>query len=139
MVVDGEAFLHIDPPVNGLRLRLLPAEMVDEADTRDLPNGSYVVTGIAFNPAGKIVATLCISDPAALAAIERGDVTGGSIGYRVAKWQDSFDTTGQRVRTTTTWELDECSLVAIPADSHALIRSATLPELSPTVPDAATL
>jgi HK97 family phage prohead protease len=89
--------------------------------------------------AGQIVATLRISDPAALAAIERGDVTGVSIGYRVGKWQDSSDATGQRVRTATTWELVECSLVAIPADPQALSRSATLPDLTITAPDAATI
>lgn len=89
--------------------------------------------------AGQIVATLRISDPAALAAIERGDVTGVSIGYRVTKWQDSSDATGQRVRTATAWELVEASLVAIPADPQALIRSATLPQDVTTAPDAATL
>uniref|UniRef100_UPI00404732D7 phage portal protein n=1 Tax=Yoonia sp. TaxID=2212373 RepID=UPI00404732D7 len=56
MIVDGESFLHIETRANGLRLRLLPAEMVDEADTRDLPNGGYVVAGIEFNAAGERVA-----------------------------------------------------------------------------------
>ena len=56
MIVDGEAFLHMETRVNGLRLRLLPAEMVDESDTRDLPNGGYIVAGIEFNAAGQRVA-----------------------------------------------------------------------------------
>ena len=56
MIVDGEAFLHMETRANGLRLRLLPAEMVDESDTRDLPNGGYVVAGIEFNAAGQCVA-----------------------------------------------------------------------------------
>lgn len=56
MIVDGEAFLHMETRANGLRLRLLPAEMVDESDTRDLPNGGYVVAGIEFNAVGKRVA-----------------------------------------------------------------------------------
>ena len=56
MIVDGEAFLHMETRANGLRLRLLPAEMVDEADTRDLPYGGYVVAGIEFNAAGQRVA-----------------------------------------------------------------------------------
>lgn len=56
MIVDGEAFLHMETRANGLRLRLLPAEMVDEFDTRDLPNGGYVVAGIEFNAVGKRVA-----------------------------------------------------------------------------------
>lgn len=56
MIVDGEAFLHMETRANGLRLRLLPAEMVYESDTRDLPNGGYVVAGIEFNAAGQRVA-----------------------------------------------------------------------------------
>lgn len=56
MIVDGEAFLHMETRANGLRLRLLPAEMIDESDTRDLPNGGYVVAGIEFNAAGQRVA-----------------------------------------------------------------------------------
>jgi lambda family phage portal protein len=56
MIVDGEAFLHMETRANGLRLRLLPAEMVDESDTRDLPGGGYVVAGIEFNAAGQRVA-----------------------------------------------------------------------------------
>lgn len=56
MIVDGETFLHMETRANGLRLRLLPAEMIDESDTRDLPNGGYVVAGIEFNAAGQRVA-----------------------------------------------------------------------------------
>lgn len=90
--------------------------------------------------AGQIVATLRISDPVALAAIQRGDVTGVSIGYRVSKWAESTDPSGQRVRTATTWELVEASLVAIPADPSALIRSENLPlDNTPAAPDAATI
>lgn len=90
--------------------------------------------------AGQIVATLRISDPVALAAIQRGDVTGVSIGYRVSKWAESTDASGQRVRTAAIWELVEASLVAIPADPSALIRSESLPlDNTPAAPDAATL
>lgn len=89
---------------------------------------------------GQIIGTLRISDSAALAAIQRGDITGVSIGYRVGKWSDSTDASGQRVRTATTWELVEASLVAFPADPHALIRSDTLPLDNDTpAPDAATI
>ena len=90
---------------------------------------------------GQIVATLRISDSAALAAIERGDVTGVSIGYRVSKWADSVDPESrERVRTAVAWELVEASLVAVPADPSALIRSQTMTtETTTTAPDAATL
>ncbi|SLN35637.1 Caudovirus prohead protease [Aquimixticola soesokkakensis] len=127
--------LAIDPAAVTIAPRLPVLDSHRQASIQDVKGR---VENVRFE-AGQLVATLRISDPAALAAIERGDVTGVSIGYRVAKWQDSSDATGQRVRTATTWELVECSLVAIPADPQALIRSATLPELSPTAPDAATL
>lgn len=127
--------LAIDPAAVTIAPRLPVLDSHRQASIQDVKGR---VENVRFE-AGQLVATLRISDPAALAAIERGDVTGVSIGYRVAKWQDSSDATGQRVRTATTWELVECSLVAIPADPQALVRSATLPELSPTAPDAATL
>lgn len=73
---------------------------------------------------GAIIATLRISDPDALAAIERGDVTGVSIGYSVTAWEETaVPQSRDRVRTATAWTLREVSLVAIPADPSALIRS----------------
>ena len=77
--------------------------------------------------AGQMVATLRISSPAALAAIERGDVTGVSIGYKVTRWTDATDpATGERTRTAIAWTLLEVSLVPVPADPLALIRSEQL-------------
>ncbi len=73
---------------------------------------------------GAIIGLLHISDPAALDAIARGDVTGVSIGYRVSRWAESTDpATRARVRTATSWELLEVSLVPIPADPAAILRS----------------
>lgn len=79
--------------------------------------------------AGRIDATLRISNPATLDAIERGDLTGISIGYRVEKWTDATPSPGSaRTRTATKWHLLEASLVPIPADPSAFIRSeATMP------------
>lgn len=71
---------------------------------------------------GNLVATLTISEPATLDAIERGDISGVSIGYAVTRWADSTEG-GRRVRTATSWELREVSLVPVPADSGAFIRS----------------
>ncbi len=127
--------LAIDPAAVTIAPRLPVLDSHRQASIQDVKGR---VENVRFE-AGQIVATLRISDPAALAAIERGDVTGVSIGYRVTKWQDSSDATGQRVRTATAWELVEASLVAIPADPQALIRSATLPQDVTTAPDAATL
>lgn len=127
--------LAIDPAAVTIAPRLPVLDSHRQASIQDVKGR---VENVRFE-AGQIVATLRISDPDALAAIERGDVTGVSIGYRVAKWQDSSDATGQRVRTATAWKLVECSLVAIPADPQALIRSATLTTETTTAPDAATI
>jgi len=85
--------------------------------------------------AGRIVATLHISDPAALNAIERGDVTGVSIGYRVDAWRDTRSDNGERVREAANWTLVEASLVAVPADPEALIRSQTMTEATAQIAD----
>jgi len=77
---------------------------------------------------GQMIATLRISNAAALDAIERGDLTGVSIGYAAAKWANGTDPqTGERTRTATAWTLKEVSLVPLPADPEALIRSEQLP------------
>jgi len=55
-VIDGESFALIEEDADGLRLRLLPAEMVDESMTRDLPGGAFVVAGIEFDSRGRRVA-----------------------------------------------------------------------------------
>lgn len=81
------------------------------------------VSNIRFEP-GAIVATLNISDPAALAAVARGDVTGVSVGYRVKKWSERRDPkSGKLIRTAVLFEIVEASLVAVPADANATIRS----------------
>ncbi len=55
-VIDGEAFAVIEEDAEGLRLRLIPAEMVDELLTRDLGNGGYIVAGVEFDQHGRRVA-----------------------------------------------------------------------------------
>ncbi len=56
LVVDGEAFVHMATDADGLRLRVIPAEMVDESDTRELPNGGRTVAGVEFDAYGRRVA-----------------------------------------------------------------------------------
>lgn len=86
------------------------------------------VSNIRFEP-GAIVATLNISDPAALAAVARGDVTGVSVGYRVKKWFERRDPkSGKLIRTAVLFEIVEASLVAVPADANATIRSNPMEE-----------
>jgi phage major head subunit gpT-like protein len=84
---------------------------------------------------GRIMATLKISDPAALDAIERGDVTGVSIGYGVSQWEETAASRGaDRVKTAKAWTLREVSLVAIPADPSALIRSPHMSDVQAAEP-----
>ena len=86
------------------------------------------VSNVRFEP-GAIVATLHISDPAAFAAVARGDVTGVSVGYRVKKWSERRDPkSGKLIRTAVLFEIVEASLVAVPADANATIRSQTMEE-----------
>jgi hypothetical protein len=66
--------------------------------------------------------------------VKRGEISGISAGYRVESWEISdadgnivdpercWDDTGLTF-TATRWELLECSLVSIPADASASVRS----------------
>lgn len=55
---DGEIFVQmIDTPKDGygLRLRVIPAEYLDEKDSYDLRNGNRLVMGIEYTNAGRVV------------------------------------------------------------------------------------
>ncbi|PZU44634.1 MAG: phage portal protein [Sphingomonas sp.] len=56
MVVDGESFIRLHFGLTGLKLQILPAEMVDESRTAELANGGYVVQGVEFDATGQRVA-----------------------------------------------------------------------------------
>jgi lambda family phage portal protein len=56
MIVDGESFVLLLTTPDGLRLRLLPAEMVDESLTSELGDGRQIIAGIEFDAAGDRVA-----------------------------------------------------------------------------------
>lgn len=56
LVVDGEGFVQLLESDAGLRLRVIPSELVDESRTAELPNGGYVVSGIEYDAAGNRVA-----------------------------------------------------------------------------------
>lgn len=56
LVIDGEAFIQVLVADDGLRLRLIPAELVDESRTAELADGGYIVNGVEFNAAGERVA-----------------------------------------------------------------------------------
>jgi lambda family phage portal protein len=64
---DGEMFIRriIDPSSKyGLRLQLIPPELIPDSYTTDLPNGSCVVMGIEFNSYRQPVAYYILKEPA---------------------------------------------------------------------------
>lgn len=85
--------------------------------------------------AGEVRATLHITSPAALSLIETGALTGVSIGYRVAP-RDWIEGDGGRTRTAMHWTLLEVSLVPVPADPGAILRSESMPDGNITELDA---
>lgn len=48
LVVDGEGFAQLVETDSGLRVRLLPCELVDESCTVELSDGRFIVNGIEF-------------------------------------------------------------------------------------------
>lgn len=56
MVMDGETFVHLIQRADGLFLRVLPAESVDESKSAELPGGGYIAAGVEFNAVGDRVA-----------------------------------------------------------------------------------
>src|SRR5579871_330050 len=72
----------------------------------------------------------------AFGMVKRGEITGVSVGYAVDKWRitdndgrvldpdvDAIDFSGDLTFEATRWRLLEASLVSVPADDAALIRS----------------
>lgn len=53
VVVDGECFVLLLNTPQGLRLRAIPAEQVDESKTADLGGGAFIASGIEFNAQGE--------------------------------------------------------------------------------------
>lgn len=82
--------------------------------------GALIATvRFANTPAGKT----------AFDAVRDGDFSSVSIGYSVETFDDRVDPkTGETVRTVTGWTLHEVSLVPVPADAGAQIRSPHVPE-----------
>ncbi len=55
-VVDGESFAVIEEDSDGIQVRVIPAEMVDESKTADLGQGRYIAAGIEYDARGRRVA-----------------------------------------------------------------------------------
>jgi hypothetical protein len=98
------------------------------------------VTRVWFS-GGALMGTLAFNATAegrkAEGMVSRGEISGISAGYRVDEWESSdqdgnvidpeksqlrWDDTGLTF-TATKWELHECSLVSVPADSMSGVRS----------------
>lgn len=56
VVVDGEAFAQIVDADEGVQLRNIPPELVDDSLTRELGDGRTIVQGVEFDAAGRRVA-----------------------------------------------------------------------------------
>lgn len=56
LVVSGEAFVHLRPTPAGLRLRLIPGDLVDASLNRDLPGGGFIHAGVEHDSEGARVA-----------------------------------------------------------------------------------
>lgn len=95
-----------------------------------------VVSGLRHED-GRLVAVIRMSaaDDARpiITRIREGVLRGVSVGYRVNKWSESTDpATGERIRTALAWTIHEVSVVPIPADPGATIRSSDMPEATET-------
>ncbi len=78
---------------------------------------------------GQLIGTLHFNDTDAGRAVEArvaaGELRAISIGYRVTKWQiTATDDTDHETWRAVAWELLEASLVPVPADPNAVVRSA---------------
>lgn len=91
---------------------------------------------------GSLIATVQISERAEAVwkDIKAGIIRNVSIGYSQIEHRDT-DENGQRVRTLTRWSLHEISLVAVPADTAAQIRSSNMPDgtITPAVSPQTTI
>jgi HK97 family phage prohead protease len=67
------------------------------------------------------LSTASDTDPIAQ-RIADGSLTGVSIGYRVAGWDESTGADGQRQKSPTAWTLTEVTLTTNPADPNARVR-----------------
>jgi lambda family phage portal protein len=56
MVVDGEAVIHMIATPDGLRLRLIPPELLDASHNVELGGGARIIAGVEFDALGQRVA-----------------------------------------------------------------------------------
>lgn len=153
VISTGAAVLRKD--AQGVYTETLDLTAINLASLRGIPvltehasgdfNSHVGIVEAARFEAGQLIASIRLTSATnadqAAQKIQDGVLHSLSIGYRVAQWTDGKDPkTGGRVRTATTWEIKEVSLVAMPADKGANIRKDSIMEptleTKPIAPDA---
>lgn len=119
--------LAIDPAAVDLsRVRLGQVKFLDSHNQGSAGAVLGTVTSARFE-AGRLVGTVELSTSEAARALEpdiaSGHLRGVSIGYRVDQWTNVSSGDVETWRADK-WALMEASLVAVPADAGALVRSA---------------
>jgi hypothetical protein len=119
-------------PIANADLRDIEGKPVLDAHNQGSTRAVLGVIEKAWRKDGEIRARLKLSAREDVAGIV-GDIRDGilrsiSIGYRVTRWADSTDSKGQRFRTALAWSIHEASIVPIPADPGAKVRSNPMPK-----------
>lgn len=119
-------------PTANADLRDIEGKPVLDAHNQGSTRAVLGVIEKAWRKDGEIRARLKLSAREDVAGIV-GDIRDGilrsvSIGYRVTRWADSTDSKGQRFRTALAWSIHEASIVPIPADPGAKVRSNPMPK-----------
>ena len=116
------------------RVALGQVRLLDTHDQSSLDKVLGVVTEARIE-GGQLVGKIKFADTAAgrkaEGMVERGEVTGISVGYRVSKWALTSIESDVEVWRADRWELLEVSLVAVPADPMATTRSLSTDQSTP--------
>ena len=107
-----------------------PAQLIGKPvflDHRHVTDSAVGVVIAARREGAAIVGEVQLSAADSVADVRtkvaEGVIAAVSIGYRVTQWTESRDAAGRRTKTAAAGELVEVSLVGIPADPLATIRS----------------
>lgn len=129
---------HVDP--NGFDPAALIGRTVflDHRHTTDSAVGTVIA---ARREGAAIVGEVQLSAADSVADVRtkvaEGVIAAVSIGYRVTSWIEGRDASGRRTKTAAAGELVELSLVGLPADPHATIRSEQDMPTTETITDPA--
>lgn len=112
--------------------------LLDSHNAGSIDNVLGVVTQ-ARVAGGHLVGTIRFSDTEsgrrAEAMVRSGDLAGISVGYRVTTWTLTAVENNQEIWRADRWELLEVSLVAVPADPGAMVRSESPDRNRATAPE----